>query len=81
MVKASKPFVHQTSEENRKRYGIYALVKYATGVVEQLDENGEVVGRVLANGAPLGEKTETLFCKPLEYNPVVRTREKKAAYR
>ena len=80
-MKASKPYVHQTSEATRKRYGIYALVKYATGVVEQLDENGEVVGRVLANGAPLNEETEHRFCKPLEYNPVVRAREKKPAYR
>ena len=80
-MKTAKPYFHQTSEATRERYGIYALVKYATGVVEQLDENGEVVGRVLANGTPLGEQTETLFCKPLEYNPIVRTREKKAADR
>ena len=80
-MKVAKPYFHQTSEATRERYGIYALVKYATGVVEQLDENGEVVGRVLANGTPINEKTETLFCKPLEYNPVVRTLEKKAAYR
>lgn len=80
-MKASKPIIHATSEVNRKRYGIYTLVKDPFGVVTQLDENREVVGKVLANGTPLNEKTETLFCKPLEYNPIVRTREKKPAYR
>ena len=80
-MKASKPIIHATSEVNRKRYGIYTLVKDQCDVVTQLDENGEVVGKVLANGTPLNEKTETLFCKPLEYNPIVRTREKKPAYR
>lgn len=80
-MKASKPIIHATSEDTRKRYGIYTLVKDSSGVVSQLDENGEVVGRVLANGTPLNEETEHLFCKPLEYNPIVRTREKKPAYR
>lgn len=80
-MKASKPIIHATSEATRKRYGIYTLVKDPSGVVTQLDENGEVVGKVLANGTPLSEKTETLFCKPLEYNPIVRTRGKKPAYR
>ena len=81
MVKVSKPIIHATSEDTRKRYGIYTLIKDPSGVVSQLDENGEVVGKVLANGTPLNEKTEHRFCKPLEYNPVVRTREKRPAYR
>ena len=80
-MKASKPIIHATSEDTRKRYGIYTLIKDSSGVVAQLDENGEVVGKVLANGTPLNENTETLFCKPLEYNPIVRTRGKKPAYR
>ena len=80
-MKVSKPIIHATSEDTRKRYGIYTLVKDPSGVVTQLDENGEVVGKVLANGTTLNEKTETLFCKPLEYNPIVRTRGKKPAYR
>ena len=80
-MKASKPIIHATSDATRKRCGIYTLIKDPSGVVTQLDENGEVVGKVLANGTPLNEETEHRFCKPLEYNPVVRARKKKPAYR